>query len=92
MHEQDLFKPEEDQHDDQPDRRRIHYTPEFKLKLMQLCVQNGDQYMETVPEEDVWSYIQTLFMSITECNTGNGNTICCKVADMVGERKSEIVI
>ncbi|KAF8434464.1 hypothetical protein BGX38DRAFT_1219473 [Terfezia claveryi] len=82
----------EQQQQSKSERKRIRYTSQLKLKLIQLCIQNGDRYIETTPEEDFWSYIRTLFPSVTECNTGNGSTIRRKVADIVSERKAAIAI
>ncbi|KAF8415346.1 hypothetical protein EV426DRAFT_630077 [Tirmania nivea] len=92
MSEQHHYKLEESQEQSQPKRKRITYTSELKLKLMQLCIENGDRYIETVPEDNFWSYIRTLFFSITELNTGNGSTIRRKVADIVSERKAIIAV
>ncbi|KAF8435568.1 hypothetical protein BGX38DRAFT_1145623 [Terfezia claveryi] len=84
MPEQHHQTSEESQEQSQSDRKRIRYTPELKLKLIQLCIENGDHYIETTPEDDFWSYIRTLFISFTECIVGNGSTIRRKVADKSG--------
>ncbi|RPB19083.1 hypothetical protein L211DRAFT_853493 [Terfezia boudieri ATCC MYA-4762] len=83
MSAQDHHTLEEQQEQSQSERKRIRYTPELKLKLIQLCIQNGDRYIETTPEDDFRSYIRTLFLSFTECIIGNGSTIRRKVADIV---------
>lgn len=53
MSEQHNYTSEEPQEQSQPDRKRIRYTPELKLKLIQLCIENGDRYIETTPEDDL---------------------------------------
>lgn len=83
---------EEPQEQSQTDRKRIQYTPELKLKLMQLCIQNGDRYIETIPNVVNSNSIRTLFRSVTKFNTGNGSTIRRKVADIVSERKAAITL
>ncbi|KAF8458119.1 hypothetical protein BGX38DRAFT_1265407 [Terfezia claveryi] len=92
MPEQHHQTSEESQEQSQSDRKRIRYTPELKLKLIQLCIENGDHYIETTPEDDFWSYIRTLFISFTECIVGNGSTIRRKVVDIVSERKATIAV
>lgn len=80
---------EEQQPQSPSKRKRIRYTSELKLKLIRLCIQNGDRYIKPVPQDDFWSYIRTQFL---ECNSGNGSTIRRKVADIVSERKAAIAI
>ncbi|KAF8454151.1 hypothetical protein BGX38DRAFT_1268041 [Terfezia claveryi] len=92
MPEQHHQTSKESQEQSQSDQKRIRYTPELKLKLIQLCIENGDHYIETTPEDDFWSYIRTLFISFTECIVGNGSTIRRKVADIVSERKATIAV
>ena len=80
-------------------RRRIHYTPELKLKLMKLCVENGARYIETVPMDDFWRYIRALFISANGLRDGgdrdgsdrDGGSIRRKVASIVADRKAELV-
>ncbi|RPB18596.1 hypothetical protein L211DRAFT_853979 [Terfezia boudieri ATCC MYA-4762] len=86
MSEQPHHILEEQEEERKPKRKRICYTSELKLKLIQLCIQNGNRYIETVPEDDFWSYIRTLFLSMLECNTNtrNGISIHRKVADISG--------
>ena len=53
-------------------RRRIRYTPKLKLKLIQLCIENGGQFLEARSEDDFWRFIRTLFAEMSGLEPGDG--------------------
>ena len=83
-----------DNYDEQPLRRtRIQYTAELKLKLIQLCIDNGDRYLTTASEDEFWRYIRIQFMKILGLQTPpDGGPICRKVGTIVADLKADISV
>ena len=67
--------------------KRVHYTPELKLQLIRLCINNGERYLEPGSEIPFWQYISALFKDITG---QQGADVRKKVQSMVGDRKASI--
>jgi len=72
---------------EQPEHKtkRLHYTPELKLKLIHLCINNHERYLEEASEVLFWQYITALFDEITGYYAADLHK---KVTKMVGEQKA----
>ncbi|KAF8455794.1 hypothetical protein BDZ91DRAFT_746189 [Kalaharituber pfeilii] len=74
--------------------RRIRYTPEVKLQLMRLCIDNGARYLETTSEKEFWEFIRVRFASImgprSTDSAYSGDSIRKKVTSIIMERKAEL--
>ena len=41
-------------------RKRIHYTPQLKLQLIRLCIENGERFLAVDSEDEFWRDIQVV--------------------------------
>lgn len=75
-------------------KKRVYYTPELKLQLIWLCINNGEQYIQEAldsgSENTFWQHITLLFQESngSQMQTASSITIRRKVLAMVDERKS----
>ena len=73
-------------------QRRVRYTPELKLKLMQLCVEYQDRYLEMNSIDDFFRFIRTQFAPHAgiEPIIGDGVQLRQKVKSMIADRQAAI--
>ena len=73
-------------------RRRVRYTPEIKLKLVQLCIDNQDQYLEMNSIDEFFRFIRVQFAALAglEQVTGDGSQLRQKVKTMIADRQAAI--
>ena len=69
-------------------RSRLFYTPELKLQLIRLCIENTDRYLE-LNGNVFWQYILAIFKEQTGYQPGD---LRKKVASMVTERQATIEV
>ena len=67
--------------------KRLHYTPELKLQLICLCINNSERYLQEALESAFWQYITASFKQITGHQEVD---LWKKVSLLVSERKAEI--
>ena len=70
-----------------PKPKRLHYTPELKLELIRLCINNAERYINEPAEVTFWQYMSALFKDVTNYQ---GADVCKKVASMVAECKATL--
>jgi len=65
----------------------LHYTPELKLELIRLCINDTERYINEPAEVTFWQYMSALFKDVTN---HQGADIRKKVASMVAECKATL--
>ena len=70
-------------------KKRVFYTPELKLKLVCICVDNSDRYLDQNAVGSFWNYVSALFRDVTGVPSTD---IRKKIATMVSERQTAIQI
>ena len=72
--------------------KRLHYTPELKLQLMRLCVNNGEQYIQEPSNSEIafWQHISALFQEMSGHQKPMASHVSVRrnVQAMVDERKA----
>ncbi|KAF8454418.1 hypothetical protein BGX38DRAFT_1268017 [Terfezia claveryi] len=80
-------QPTQEQSQGEPSKKRLHYTPQLKLQLICLCVENRERYIEESLETTFWQYISILFKEIS---SHHGADVRKKVISMVSECKATL--
>ena len=73
-------------------RRRVRYTPKMKLKLIQLCINNQDQYLEMNSIDEFFRFIRVHFAALAclQQVTVDGSQLRQKVKTMIADRQAAI--
>ena len=70
-------------------KKRVFYTPELKLKLVRIYVDNSDRYLDQNAVGSFWTYVSALFRDVTGVPSTD---IRKKISTMVSERQTAIQI